>query len=167
AEMSLGEVRRVGTDRFTGFLALQDDGTYRGLIRGETSSSFYARGFDEECSTNLTGSQDLLVIAENVPEGHAGDPGHPIVVRFYPMGQPEIAEIGCDYTLDASPDDPERGIRWGFYAPFNDLRVVDPVRGFLTAMPEGGEWTYVYREFAPGLGGGTWTVTVEVVEPEG
>lgn len=175
AEESILAVRRVGTDRISGFLALQEDGTYRGLMRGTTNSQWQEDGMGGSCSTTLAGAQDLLVVAELREEGRPGDAGFPIALRFYPIAPPEIDQLGCDWELDfwwgVEPDDPEfdaaESVPSQFFAPFNDRRIKYPHEtSFVTAMPESGTRTYVYEEFAPGLGGGTWTVIVEVVEPE-
>lgn len=175
AEMSLGKVRRIGTDHFAGFLAEQDDGTWRGIVRGTTDSQWKQESPFGACGTQLAGAQDLLVIAESSAYQRPGDKGLPIALRFFPVLPPEITHIGCDYELNRwigpDPDDPEvdpaMAVPSEYYAPFNDQRIIEPLEvGFPTGRPsQPGSVTNVYDEHAEGLGGGTWTVTVELVEP--
>jgi hypothetical protein len=175
ADMSIGEVRKVGTDTFKGFLARQDDGTYRGVVEATVNAQQYVRAFGEECSTSLVARQNLLVVGELVGTEHRAGPGDPLLLRFYPIEPPRIERMACDYDLvhyygSEYHEDPtiplDRQIPSGQFGPFNDQRVLNPAEnGFLTAKPEFGSRTYYYEEHAPGIGGGTWTVTIEVVEP--
>lgn len=159
---ALGTTRKVGTDHFEGFLAQQEDGTWRGIVHGTANAQSRQEVVGKECATGLAGSQDLLVTGEVSDYLPPGDSGFGIALRFYPATEPEIGELGCDYQLP----------RWtgpegaGEYAPFNDQRIISPDIGFPTSRPPSGSVTNTYDEHLEGVGGGTWTVTIEVVEPE-
>jgi hypothetical protein len=163
----------VGTDTFSGFLALQEDGTWRGIVQGSANGTWSTERI-ESCSTPVSGTQELLAIAEEFDT--PTDEGGVIGIQLYPIAPPQITQIGCDFSLSRwqgdTFDDPTRprgsGIPPQDYAPFNDLRVTDPVvtSGVPAPLPESGTETITWTEFLEGLGGGTWTVTVERVEPE-
>ncbi|HWH36457.1 MAG TPA: hypothetical protein VNT28_01595 [Candidatus Limnocylindrales bacterium] len=175
AEMSIGEVKRVGKDTFKGFLALREDGTWRGTMRGTTRAEYYERAFDQDCTWSISAEQDLIVTAELTDYGgHGDDPGPTgIVLRFFPAAPPELNDIRCDYDLPfhwgSEPyEDPEvkprEAIPSQFYAPFNDQRIINTEIGFPTGYQPGMRATGIKREFAPGIGGGTWTVTIEEID---
>ena len=163
----------VGTDTFSGFLARQEDGTWRGIVQGTASGSWSFESFEGPCSTPLSGSQELLAVAEHFDT--PTDEGGVIGIELYPIAPPQVSQLGCEYTLPhwgGNLDDPNsprgEGIPPQDYAPFNDLRVTDPLitRGVPAPLPEFGSETITWTEQLEGVGGGTWTVTVERVQPD-
>ena len=165
-DLLLGKGRAIGTDHFTGFLAKQEDGSYRGIVRGTVDAMWRFESPGHDCSTPISGSQDLLV---EVEVSQFTREGRDHSVRFYPASGPDIGELGCDITLNrwsgSGPDvPPERRTPSGEFAPFNDTRVTDPsIGGLLIHVPGVGRETQTVVERVDGIGGGTWTLTVERV----
>lgn len=169
-DIGFGSVRRIGTDRFSGFLALQDDGTYRGIVEGTTSAAWREDILGQECATQLGGRQKLLAIAELA---RADAEGRDLRIRFYPAETPHVEPMQCAYELsryEGTEYDPtvprDRWLPAREYAPFNDRRITMADEAALPARhPRGGRATSRYTEQTPELGGGTWEITLEEVEP--
>lgn len=171
-DLILGVGRAVGTDTFTGFLAYQGDDTWRGIVTGTVDASWSFESMGDSCSTPLVATQELLAIAQPLRNPIEG---RDLGIRLYPIAPPQITQIGCDISLTTfegdSPDDPTiprgTGLPSGEYAPFNDTRVTDPTLGGVQGrLPRSGSETVRWTEELAGVGGGTWTVTIERVEPD-
>jgi hypothetical protein len=83
-EAVIGDTHAVGTDTFSGRLAKQDDGTWRGTVSGTADGDQDSTAFGESCSTSWFATQQLEVIGEEAPDAVSGD----FVFRFYPITEP-------------------------------------------------------------------------------
>lgn len=155
--------RGVGTDHFSGFIAQQSDGTWRGIVRGTADGAWTWEG-PGACSTSLSGTQDLLVIGRLLRNDHQG---RELGLRFYPISPPELGPMGCEWEPRRWEGDPATGVPPEDYAPFNSTDLTDPdLGGVRTGLPPSGTATFVYEERVPGLAAATRTVTIERVKPE-
>ncbi len=171
-DLILGVGHAIGTDTFSGFLAYQGDDTWRGIVTGTVDASWSFESIGGSCATPLVATQELLAIAQPLRNPVEG---RDLGIRLYPIAPPQISRIGCDISLmryeGDSLDDPTiprgTGLPSNEYAPFNDTRVTDPdiSGGVPGRLPPFGSETVTWTEELAGVGGGTWTVTIERVEP--
>lgn len=148
----LAFAHRKGTDSFTGTLTKRSDGTYRGVLRGNTKAAaqmeFAAGVSNIKCEDTTDSNQFLTVVARrrdpvidpalDVLTSGAFGPDD-FVLTFYPQAAP-IDPGRCQGTIDYLGPGPNGQPMSGSYASYSDSRFTDPSLGGLRIhLPKAGE----------------------------
>ncbi len=147
-----------GTDRFEGILALQEDGTWRGVVNGSASGSHQTQAFGERCSSSWSASQLVEVVGAEAPFALNGD--------FYFEFHPVTAPSG---SLGSGKCPPTVGSYEGVdYAPYNDYNVSQAAehQGLVIILPQQPGGTRDYPVHLAGVVDANWRVEIEFLEPQ-
>jgi hypothetical protein len=157
-DLILGKAHATGTDTFAGILALQEDGSWRGVVDGTTTASYSGSVLDQPCSTSWSATQLMEITGKAAPTALDGD----FVFQFKPVSQPSG-------SLGSGDCKPSLTVYDGFeYAPFNDYRITAPPelgQGLVVYLPDrpGGSRDYPSR--LEGVVTANWHVEIEFLEP--
>lgn len=147
-----------GTDRFDGILALQEDGTWRGVVNGSASGSHQTQAFGESCSTSWSASQLVEVVGAEAPFALDGD----FYFEFHPVTAPSGSLGGgkCPPTVGSY-----EGVD---YAPYNDASVTNAEQnqGLVILLPQRPGGTRDYPVRLEGVVDANWHVEIEFLEPQ-
>lgn len=156
-DLILGKTHGSGRDSFEGILALQEDGSWLGVVEGTATGSQESQALGRQCSTSWNASQLVEVVGADAPNALTGD----FYFRFMPATQPTGSLGGgrCPPTMHAF-----EGVD---YAPYNDYSISQAAedQGLVIILPQkpGGSHDYPIR--LPGVVDATWHVTIEFLEP--
>jgi hypothetical protein len=162
-DVVIGDTHAVGDDSFSGTLAKQEDGTWRGTVSGTASGNQDSQAFGESCSSSWFATQQLEVIGEEGSNAFGGD----FVFRFYPITDP----VG---SMGSGTCPPTRHKLNGVsYAPFNDFGISQPDAGggIFVILPQkpGGVADYPVPALPPGSGitikNTSWHVDIQFPVP--
>jgi hypothetical protein len=151
-----GFAKGSGTDEASGFLALLDDGTYRGLLDASVSGSFTGAAVGTDCSDTFSGTQQLLAI------GTPDILGQTVSLRFYPASPPALSTGSCTTAIPFPGGGPDFQPA-GRFLPFNDTRWTTQI-GFQIDVPATGTQRYTIPSLSGLQGTSTWTIEVERIE---
>jgi hypothetical protein len=147
-----------GRDVFEGVLALQEDGTWRGMAIGAAAGSWEGQALGHKCSDSWNAAQDVEVVGAAAPYALKGD----FYFRFYPRTQP-IGDMGSGGDCTPAPATYE-GVD---YAPYNDesIRSANTNQGLVITLPPKPGGSQDYPVLLPGVVDATWHVTIEYLQP--
>lgn len=146
-----------GRDTFEGLLALQEDGTWRGIATGTATGSHQTQALGQPCSASWSASQLVEVVGEAAPYALNGD----FYFRFMPVTQPSG-------SMGSGKCPPSVGSYEGVdYAPYNDYSISAAAekQGLVIILPQKPGGTRDYPIKLPGVVDATWRVTIEFLEP--
>lgn len=172
---------RKGTDTFSGTLTKRSDGTYRGVLFGESEATsqmeFVAGVAGDRCEDSTLDAQLLTVVARR--RDPAIDPGLDVLsdgafgpddflLTFYPKVPPENPGR-CQGSIEYFGPGPDGQRMSGTYASYSDSRFTDPsLGGYRIHLPKVGEkltyedWRLVKENLPADLGvDSLFTITVD------
>jgi hypothetical protein len=156
-DLILGETHGSGLDSFDGILALQEDGTWRGIVTGTATGSQQSQALGRPCSSSWSATQLVEVVGEEAPDALNGD----FYFRFMPVTQPSgsLGSGRCPPTSHAF-----EGVD---YAPYNDYSVSQAAenQGLVIILPQKPGGTRDYPISLPGVVDANWHVDIEFLEP--
>lgn len=178
---------RKGKDTFSGTLTKRSDGTYRGVLTGQTEATsqmeFVAGVAGDRCEDSTNDAQLLTVVARRrdaVPldpnldilvSGSAGPDD--FVLTFYPKVAPGNPGR-CQGTIAYVGPGPDGQVMSGVYASYSDSRFTAPsLGGFRIHLPKVGEtlkyedWRLVPGNLPPDVEGVDSTFIITVVRQPG
>ncbi len=184
----LGGGTRHGYDTVEGTLTLQQDGSYRGIVRGFASGTQQLQGLGQSCPlAESVGWQDLEVVGTPIggfgpthqaPTGAAAT--HPLTRRLSALpsynwisGQPDGGYLSLEFfpttagvysktdrcqTEIQQSEDPNKP----YFLPFNDAQWTIAHAGYGIALPASGTLQYFDNTSVSTIvGTSTWYVIVE------
>lgn len=159
-----GTAHGAGQDAAAGFLELQDDGNYRGMILARSFGTFGGEWGGAGCTRLHDSAQDLYVVGRPIAGGNLN-------LAFYPGSAPWFWFPENTCPIDAAwqvgwegggPDDRPAGQ----YIPFGTGRWNTPAVGYDVWRPSESnpEWVYVDDEDSSGFGLSVWYVRTRLVK---
>jgi len=160
-----GNGHTAGVDGAHGFLELQDDGTYNGLLSAVVNSSFDGDWGGQGCVRNLIGSQTLYVTGTPIGNGN-------LQLRFYPTAaRPQYVDLpgsNCqgDALLGYQGQDAAGNVVTGWYLPFANARWNYPEIGYSVYLPSDSnpEWVYEDDDENSEYGTSVWRIKTTLVK---
>ncbi|HUR16508.1 MAG TPA: hypothetical protein VMZ33_04440 [Candidatus Limnocylindrales bacterium] len=157
-ELIIGRATGDGTDSFNGILALQEDGSWRGVVDGTATGTYRGTALGEACTTSWSARQLVEVIGQASPHALNGD----FYFRFEPATPPtgSLGSGPCKSSLASY-----EGID---YAPYNDASITNAAQdqGLVIILPQKPGGTHDYPVKLEGVVDANWHVEIEFLEPQ-
>jgi hypothetical protein len=152
-----------GIDAASGFLELQDDGTYNGLLTAVVNSNFDGEWGGYGCVRHFLGSQTLYATGTKISGGN-------LQLRFYPTAASPIWQAApntCygDPLLGYQGYDAAGNTVTGKYLPFANARWNVPEIGYSVYLPSESnpEWIYEDDDENSEYGTSVWRIRTTLV----